>query len=65
MILARVVLGKVSPLPDATRRRAPTGFDSTGSDAQGQFAVFENAACYPEYLISYRPSRVRARVRVC
>jgi hypothetical protein len=53
MFLAMAVLGRVSAAPDASRRRPPKNFDSVGSESSGQYAVYDNRAVYPAYLITF------------
>jgi hypothetical protein len=56
MFLAMAVLGRVSAAPDASRRRPPKNFDSVGSESSGQYAVYDNRAVYPAYLITFTES---------
>jgi hypothetical protein len=54
MFLVMAVLGVPAAQPDESRRRPPKGFDSVGSESSGQFAVYDNRAAYPAYLITFR-----------
>ena len=56
MLLARVALGR--PGPSNAQCRVPVfGFDSA---AQGPICcVFDNAACYPEYVVVFRPAEAK------
>jgi hypothetical protein len=54
MFLVMAVLGVPASQPDESRRRPPKGFDSVGSDDSGQYAVYDNRAAYPAYLITFR-----------
>jgi hypothetical protein len=69
MILARVSLGRVGP-PANGARIAPPGFQSVGdAGAVGHpsaarknsiYAVFDNAACFPAYVLQYTAANVHA-----
>lgn len=61
MIVARVVLGRVGTAV-AQGRIAPPGYDSVGDGGSTRpssiYAVFDNYAAYPEYVLFYDPTRV-------
>ena len=52
MLLALVLIGKTCP-GDSTMKVPPPGFDST-TDGQHIFVTYQDAAAYPEYLITYQ-----------